>query len=314
MNNASAISKGFIYLLLYSLAVSTAPIAIKIGFAQNVSPLELLTVRMIVATAVLWAYFLCFKRDAIRIDRAGLIRCMEAAMLSCASLYLYFLALSYLDASLVLVVHTTALIPAVMLLLMIQGQYPSRLNLIRFVIALIGIYLFVNLVGELNGVGLVVTIVSAFLFAVYMTAIQLRLAEYNSLTITLHVTTLMTILLTIAYLANGYRLPHFDAVAWGTVLWLAIVATALVRFFLFTGIQLAGSRQAALLSPLKILLTVFWAVLLLGESLTLQQWVGTFFVMASVALGAKTKSDHEQPKPTKAPEVLPMQHESRRNE
>ena len=270
MNSSLVRSKGFIYLLLFSLIASTASIAAKIGLQLNASPLELLTFRFILAVAALWAYFLCFKRDAVRIDRAGLIGCMQVAIINCGSLYTYFLALSYLDASLMLVVHTTALIPAVMLLLMIRGEFPSRLDLFRLVMALIGIYLFVNLVGELNGIGVVVAILSAFLFALYMTIIQLRLAEYNTLTITLYITTFMSILFTIAYLMNGYRWPQFDAVTWGTVLWLGIVITALGRFFLFGGIQLAGSRQAALLSPLRILLAVFWAVLLLGESLTLQ--------------------------------------------
>ncbi|MGB0384869.1 MAG: DMT family transporter [Ardenticatenaceae bacterium] len=305
MNHSLARSKGFIYLLLYSFILSSASIAAKIGLQQSVSPVELLGVRFVLAVALLWAYFLCFRRDAVRIDRAGLRGCMLVGFLNCCALYSYFLALSYLDASLVLVVHTTALIPAVMLLLMIRGQFPSRLNLIRFVIALIGIYLFVELVGELKWVGVVLAILAAFFFAVYMMIIQLRLADYNSLTITLYVNTFMMILFTIAYFANGYHWPQFDAVTWGVVLWLGIVATALGRIFFFAGIQLAGSQQAALLSPLDILLTVFWAVLLLGESLTLQQWVGTFFVMASVALAAKAKSDRVRPKATKAPEVQP---------
>ena len=68
-----------------------------------------------------------------------------------------------------------------------------------------------------------------------------------------------------------------------------IVVTIIARLLFFAGVKIAGSRQAALLTPLELLLTVFWAVLLLGESLTPQQWVGTFFVIASVALGARTK-------------------------
>ena len=303
MNNSLARSKGFIYLLLFSLIASTASIAAKIGLQLNASPLELLTFRFILGITALWAYFLCFKRNAIGIDRAGLIGCMQIAILNCGSLYTYFLALSYLDASLMLVVHTTALIPAVMLLLISRGEYPSRLDLFRFVIALIGIYLFINLVGELNWVGVVVAILSAFLFALYMTIIQLRLSNYNTLTITLYITTFMGILFTITYLASGYRWPQFDAVTWAVVLWLGLVITTLARFFFFGGVQLAGSRQAALLSPLRILLAMFWAVLLLGESLTVQQWVGTFFVIASVALGAKGKSDPVRPKATNATEV-----------
>ncbi len=66
----------------------------------------------------------------------------------------------------------------------------------------------------------------------------------------------------------------------------------------------AGSRQAALLSPLETLLAVLWAVLL-GESLTLVQWMGTLFVIASAALGARATSNRVRAKATNAFEVQP---------
>ena len=179
MNNSLARSTGFIYLLLFSVFVSTAPIAGKIGLQQDISPIELLGFRFILAAAVLWVYFLCFKRDASsrsfvrpRLDRAGLIACMQVAVFNCTAMCTYFFSLVYLDASLATVIYVTGLIPAVMLLLMIRGEYPSRLDLFRFVMALIGIYLFVNLMGQLNGVGLLITILAAFLFALFMTLIQ----------------------------------------------------------------------------------------------------------------------------------------------
>ena len=290
MNNSLAKSAGFIYLLLYTFLSSTVPIAGKIGLGQDVSPFELVAVRMALAAVVLWVYFLSFRRDALKLDRAGLIGCMMAAMANCFSTSSYFFGLSYIDASLAIVVFMTAFIPAVMLLLMIRGEFPSRLDLVRLVIALIGIYLFVGLTGNVSWTGLLFMIATAFFFALYMTIIQVRLGGYDSQTVTLYTMTFMGILLSIAYLAAGYRAPQFDTPTWGTVLWLAIVATALARLFLFAGIKVAGSRQAALLSPLETLLSVLFAVLLLGESLTLPQWLGTFFVITSVALGARAKT------------------------
>ncbi len=117
--------------------------------------------------------------------------------------------------------------------------------------------------------------------------------------------TFMGIFCGLIYLAVGYRLPHYDGTTWAALLWLAIFTSAIARLFLFAGIHLAGSRQAALLSPLETLLSVLWAVLLLGELLTLPQWVGTFFVIASAALGARTNANRIRAKATNAPEVKP---------
>ncbi|MGB0384870.1 MAG: DMT family transporter [Ardenticatenaceae bacterium] len=313
MKNYLAKSAGFIYLVLFSVFVSTAAIAGKIGFKSDISTVELLAVRFVLAAAVLWAYFLCFKRDASsrssvrpRLDRAGFIGCMQVAVINSVSMWTYFSSLSYLDASLLTVIYVTAFIPAVMLLLMIRGEYPSRLDLFRFVVALIGIYLFVNVVvGELSWIGLVLAIITPFLTALYITIIQLRLGDYDPQTVTLYTLTFMSILFSLVYLALGYRVPQFDATTWGAVLWLAVFSSAVARLFLFAGIKIAGSRQAALLSPFETLLTILLAVWLLGESLTLPQWVGTLLVVASAALGAKAKSNRVRAKATKAPEVQP---------
>ncbi len=282
---------GFIYLLLFVFCVSTIPVTVKIGLRQQAVPLELIYLRLVIAVTILWLYFLTFKRDALRLDRTGLIGSVQAALASSVSTFAYFFTLSYLDASLTLIVYVTTVIPATMLLLILRGDYPSRLDLFRLVIALIGIYLFIELVGSVSWTGLLLAVVAPFFYAVYITIIQVKLGNYDSQTVTLYVISCMTIIFTIAYFAAGYRWPQFDTVAWATVLWLGIVATAVARMLFFAGVKLAGSRQAALIMPLNTLLGVLWAVLLLNELLTLQQWVGTIFVIISAALGAKAKTN-----------------------
>ena len=62
------------------------------------------------------------------------------------------------------------------------------------------------------------------------------------------------------YLASGHGWPRFDSATWGTMLWIAVVSTAIARLLLFAGINKSGSRQAALISPLETLLGVLFAV------------------------------------------------------
>ncbi len=289
MRNSLARSTGLIYLLLYTFLSSTVPIAGKIGLRHEGAPFEIVAVRMVLAAIALWLYFLCFRRDRLKLDQAGFIGCLLAATANCASTSSYFFGLAYIDASLAIIVFVTAFIPAVMLLLMIRGEFPSRLDLLRFAIALMGIYLFVGLTGNISWIGVMFMISTAFFYALYVTIIQLRLREYDSQTVTLYTMTFMALLLSMAYLAAGYRSPQFNASTWWAVLWLAIVATAMARLFLFAGIKIAGSRQAALFSPLETLLSVLFAVWLLGESLALPQWLGALLVVASTALAARTK-------------------------
>ena len=126
MNKPLPQATGFIYLVLSAVCTSTLSIAAKIGIQQDTSPLELLVFRFLLGAVILWAYFLAFRPNALRLDRAGLIGTMLVAIANCVSTYCYFLALSYIDASLALIVYTAAYIPAVILLLMSRGEFPNR--------------------------------------------------------------------------------------------------------------------------------------------------------------------------------------------
>ena len=86
MNKYLPQATGFIYLLLFVFCISTIPVTVKIGLRQQASAFEIITVRMVIATVVLWAGFLCFKPDVIRVDRTGVIGCMQVAIINFASL------------------------------------------------------------------------------------------------------------------------------------------------------------------------------------------------------------------------------------
>ncbi|WP_089721630.1 DMT family transporter [Candidatus Entotheonella palauensis] len=282
-------ASGFIYLLLSTISSSTIPITVKIGLRNDLSPLEFIVFRMGLAAIALWSYLLCFKPQVLRIDSAGILRCVQAAMVNCVSMFCYVLALSYIDVSLSIMVYTTAYIPAVMLILMIRGEHPSWLDGFRFLLALLGIYLFIALQGQVSLTGIALILVTALFFGLHVSLIQLRLGAYNPLTVTLYIITSMTVISSAMYLAAGYRWPHFNTETWVTMFWFAIVGTAISRLLLFAGINQAGSRQAALISPLENVLALLLAVLLLGEWLTWPQWIGASMVVVSVALGAKAK-------------------------
>ncbi|MEM7537158.1 MAG: DMT family transporter [Chloroflexota bacterium] len=286
---SETVTDGFLFLLLANICLSTVPIAVKIGLTPDTSVFALLVFRVLLASLMLWVYFLAFKRDTIRFDQAGLFSCLLAAIANCFSMFCNFMAISYIDASLMVIVNTTTFIAVVILLLMMQGEQPSRLDLIRFLIGSVGVYLFVGVLGELHWLGILLAMATAFFYGIHVTIIQVRLSAYDSQGVTLYVITFMTLILGSIYLALGSRWPTFGPVTWGALLWLALVATGMARIFLFIGIKRAGSRQAALLMPFGTLLTVGLATWLLNESVTLQQWLGTVLVVVSVALGARAK-------------------------
>jgi drug/metabolite transporter (DMT)-like permease len=71
---------------------------------------------------------------------------------------------------------------------------------------------------------------------------------------------------------------------WVNLLGLVVISTTLANLFLNAGIQKLGAPRAAILGTIEPVLTVLWAVLLLGESMTPLRWLGGALIIASVIL------------------------------
>ena len=73
------------------------------------------------------------------------------------------------------------------------------------------------------------------------------------------------------------------AEAWQPTLGLAFVTVA-SRLGMFLGVKRLGSMQTALIGITEILVTLFLALTLLGETLSSRQWIGAGLLMASLLL------------------------------
>jgi drug/metabolite transporter (DMT)-like permease len=71
---------------------------------------------------------------------------------------------------------------------------------------------------------------------------------------------------------------------------LAIFPTALARLLVFAGLRRLGEVQTSLLGIAELLVAVTVAFAVLGESFTLQQWLGGGVFVASVLLISRDTS------------------------
>ncbi len=282
-------TRGLLLVLLASLCLSTAPTVIKFGFNADVDPVTQLTLRLWIGALALWIVFLMSQREKLKIDRKGLIGCALAAAANTISLGSFYIAVTYIEISVAIVIFSTFPMMA-LLLLALKGERITRLHLIRFGLALLGVYLLVGFVGQLNWFGVGLVILTAIFFAVHITLIQWRLSEYRTRTITVYILSFMSLYMGVVYLATGHGVPTMGADGWGVVIYTGLVATAIARFAMFAGIRHIGSGQTALLGPLETLMAVVWAMIFLDERLTLIQISGGVLILISAALASLQRS------------------------
>ena len=81
---------------------------------------------------------------------------------------------------------------------------------------------------------------------------------------------------------DGLQLPHGDAGWWGFAVMLGAFLVAFVAFY--QGIRLIGPVRMATIMNIEPVVTIAFAVLLLGEGLSPRHVIGTAIVLAGIFL------------------------------
>jgi drug/metabolite transporter (DMT)-like permease len=225
---------------------------------------------------------LLFYRQYLYIFPIGLIGCLFAGIINGLGSLLYYLALERLDASLGQLLYS--LYPFfVALWLILDHQSPSKLTLFRITLATIAVLLLTSVPGrpvDLIGVGMMIG--AAVLYAMHLPINQRVLYEVPAPTVTLYTLLAMSFVVVPAYLLFDRSWPASD-VPWLPVAGLTFV-TLFSRIALFLGVKKIGGMQTALLGLAELLIAIFLSSLLLGESLSLTQWLGAVGLGISLIL------------------------------
>jgi drug/metabolite transporter (DMT)-like permease len=285
---------GLILALLGVLCVSVAPTLIKVGLTAAIDPVTLLALRMISAAIVFWPLSLLLWPDKLRIDRRGLKACAAVGLTNTISLLCFYLALTRIEASVGLIIFS--LYPlAALLMLAVRGERITGRSYIRLGLAILGVYFLLGFTGTVDLLGILFALGAATGYALHMNLIQWNLSSYASQTVALYTITTMALLTTIIRLLQCVPWRPLSPIGWGVVLGTGVVATILARLALFAGIHRVGSGQVALLGPVETFFSTLWAILFLGEQLTVWQWIGGLLIVLSAMLARRTSRPKGEP-------------------
>ncbi|MDI6768824.1 MAG: EamA family transporter [Anaerolineales bacterium] len=165
-------------------------------------------------------------------------------------------------------------------------ELPTRLQTIGILVTLGGTVLFFS-IGLKPGEPLGVAILSIGLIAFTVFGVLGRDAARAQKVDTLALTAIPLalgggLLLLIALPLEG--LPHASPATWGMVLWLAAVNTALGYIMYNHSLQVLTAFEMNVMLNLSPVLTAIMGWFLLGERLTVLQWIGMVVVILGVAL------------------------------
>jgi drug/metabolite transporter (DMT)-like permease len=266
--------------------LSTASVVTKVGLAAAIHPVPLVALRLLVAALISWTVFPLVWPRVWRIDRRELIACSAVAVANGSGLLLYYFALRDMDASVAQVIYS--LYPIITLLLLaLKGERISRRSQGRLLLAILGVYLLVGPGGQVDPIGVLMVLGTALFYALHLNLIQWTLADTPTPTVTLYTLSIMALMLSVVGVFQPGGWQPLPPLGWVVVLVTGVVSTAIGRLTLFAAVHRIGSGQTALFGPLNTVFTVSWAILFLGERLSLLQIAGGILILTSAVLGTR---------------------------
>lgn len=259
-----------------------APVFGKLAISQGFTPFAVVALRTSFAAAILLVVISIFYKQYLYIFPVGLFACFLAGTINGLGSLLYYMALGRLHASVGQLLYS--LYPFfVALWLILDHQPPSRLTFFRVFLATIAVLLLTSVPeqsADLTGVFMMIG--AAILYAMHLPINQRVLYEVPAPTVALYTLLSMSFVVVPAYFIFDRAWPE-ENTPWAPVLGLTLV-TVFSRIALFLGVKKIGGMQTALLGLAELLIAVIFSGILLGESLSLLQWLGAIILGASLTL------------------------------
>ncbi|MFQ6099766.1 MAG: DMT family transporter [Anaerolineae bacterium] len=275
--------RGVMNTIIASFLLGWAPILGKIAYTSGATPYTLVALRTLVAALLLWLVFAFFWRREIAISWRDLIGCVAVGAVNGFGSLLYYMSLLRLDASRASLLNT--LYPLwVVLFLFAAGQPLTRLTLARLTLSTLGIYLLTRTrPGELDWLGVMLMIASAATYGWHLVLGQWVLADVPAHKAALYILTTMACVVGVARALQARPVEPIVSTGWGAILALGLT-TALSRLAMFSALERLGGVETALAGLLELLVSLVLAFLLLGERLTLVQWLGGGLLVVSLMM------------------------------
>ncbi|WP_291780851.1 EamA family transporter [Cecembia sp.] len=258
---------------------------------KNVDPGWLVCWRMVVAGSVLLLFALTRKNtDAFQIwkRRRDIFEILLFSILGMVAVqYTYFYSISLSNAATATVLQYIGPVFVVGFYAIKNRRWPKISEYIALALALVGTFLLVTH-GSFNSlviseIALVWGILSAIALAFYTIQPVQLLRRFSSST----VTGWGMFIGGISYLL--YSAPYFWSGQWDMESWLVfafiIILGTVVPFSIFlASLNIIGAQTASLLCSVEPLSAALVAVAWLGISFTGMDWLGTFFIIITVAI------------------------------
>jgi len=288
---------GSLLVALSALCFGTTAILAKIAYSSGVSTPTMLSIRFILASAVIWAIIILTKKPAT-VSTTDLKQLAILSLLGYGiATTLFFQAIKLLSASLASMLLYTYPLMVALTEHLLYKQKMSWPKLLALLISTIGLLLILGAtLSAINTVGLFCGLGSAVAYSAYLLYANKAAKVRSPLVSTGFMLSFAALGFTLFALFSGSFSFHFESVTWGSIAVLAVISTSLPVLVLLIGLQWVEASRAAIISTFEPVFTVLCAAALFSETVRPPQIAGGLLVLAAIiVLQLDKKEGFEEP-------------------
>ena len=290
MNKTLANKKvfGTISGILAAIFYGTNPLGALKLYAEGMNTNSVLFCRFGMAWIII-SIILILKKENLKVTKREFGTLTALGLLFIVSSMTLYFSFKYIAAGVAsTLLFTYPIMTAVIMALLFREKVTLK-TVAAIVLSLVGVLLLYwsDAGGTLNTLGVVLVLVSALAYAIYIIVVNRCPLEMSSFKINFYVVGYCTIGMAVfAWLTGApLQLPH-NATSWFYSIWLAVVPATLSLVLMVYASKYVGATSTAILGALEPLTAVLIGIFVFNESFGLRLAIGIVLILSAVIITA----------------------------
>lgn len=281
--------KGYFCVMMGAMMWASSGTAGKALFEGGVEALDLVQIRVTLASVLLFLSLMAFSRDSlkIRLRDIGYFLLLGGVFMALVQ-GTYFYTISKIQVAAAILIQYLAPIFVAVYSMLFWKERPTSFKIAALLLAFGGCYLVVggyNLeLLRMNRLGIMGGVASAICFAGYSLLGERGMHRYKPWTVLFYALAFSIPTWHILHPPFQYVRLTFDLSQWVWIIYISVVGTILPFGLFFVGINYIRSTRASITATLEPISAGFFAFFALGETMEMLQIVGGAMVIGAVVL------------------------------
>ena len=280
--------------IISGLVFGTVPFAVKYCYSEGAKP-EILVFFRYASLSLVLLPFALRKREVFKVFAKHFWVFLLLAALSIATPLLLYMDYQFTSTSIATTIHFLypALVAVISVVFLREKLSPRRL--ISVILCGVGVFLMMELGGQVTLPGVLIAFASAVTWAVYIVVLsRLKIPEMGSEHILFFIAVLSFSLITAVTLIDGSFaacVKEMTPLGWILSACVGLVTSVFgIAFFAF-GVRKTDAQLAAIASTLEPIVCILMGVIFLRESFSVRTGIGAAMILTAVFLLAWPKKE-----------------------